>query len=589
VTVIDQEKLNTQLISLIDQVEKQQRLIGELQARLHHAEEQSVELDNKVFEMRTLLQSGKGFSQILDLQKLLDAFMSVCRERYSSINSAVLLRDDLEPEQLSYRVRACFGIPPLFRSAYGDEEIFMFRIPRDQGLLWQLIHQGNVFAVRDLRKLPRFESAFRNWNLNVLQSDVWVPLIKGAEVIGILTLGECEDGSQIAESNYSFLEEIAAVAATNIDSTLKYEKNTRILQNLRTLYDVNQQLTNVNDFKHLAEETLETAVRALSAQKANLMLLNPETGCLEIKLVHGDIPDSTVKAINSGSLSTRVFEVGEGVAGRAAQTRRPVRINDRGRIDQSGPYPVYCILSVPILYGKTLEGVLTITNRVKRNGSETELDPMGRFGEDDEQLLMSLADQAAANLNKSRLYSTSITDRLTGLFNARHFENRFSELLSRSVQAGSNLILGIVDIDHFKAFNDTYGHRAGDLILAQTARLLQEVASTVPRCECFRYGGEEFCVLLPDGDMAGAVALLQTFRVSAAQRRYEWAGGTIGCTVSLGVASSGDFNHGVSLFEAADQALYASKEGGRNRVSVRHASGIVTLPSEEEPKAPQSV
>jgi len=59
--------------------------------------------------------------------------------------------------------------------------------------------------------------------------------------------------------------------------------------------------------------------------------------------------------------------------------------------------------------------------------------------------------------------------------------------------------------------------------------------------------------------------------------------------VSLGVASSGDFNHGVSLFEAADQALYASKEGGRNRVSVRHASGIVTLPSEEEPKAPQSV
>jgi len=146
----------------------------------------------------------------------------------------------------------------LLQSGKGFSEtmnIELFRLPHDQGLLWQLIHQGDVFSVRDMQKRPRFPTAFRKWRIGVLQSDLWVPLMRGGEVLGILTLGECQDGAQIGEGEYPFLQEIAAVAATNIDSTLKYEKNARILANLRTLYEVNQQLANVNDFKKLTIET----------------------------------------------------------------------------------------------------------------------------------------------------------------------------------------------------------------------------------------------------------------------------------------------------------------------------------------------
>ncbi|MBN2529644.1 MAG: diguanylate cyclase [Deltaproteobacteria bacterium] len=574
------------IMSLIARLEAQQKTIGELQVKLHHVEEKAVNLDNRVFQMRALLQSGKGFSQILNLSNLLDSFMAVCRERYASINSVVLLLDDLDPTEIQYRIRGYYGLKDSFFDVNGNrEEMFMFKMPYDRGLLWQLIHQGDVFAVRDMRKLPRFETAFRKWNLGVLQSDIWVPLIRGSDVLGILTLGECEDGSQIPESDYCFLEEIAAVAATNIDSTLKYEKNGRILANLRTLYDVNQQLANVNDFKRLMKDTLSTAVEALQAQKANLMLLNRETQRFEIKVVWGNIPSDTINAINEGSLETKTFGLGEGVAGLAAQRREAVRINDRGKIDQMGKNPVYCILSVPIIFGNEVEGVITMTNKIKtdRHGRAV-LDPLSRFGEDDEQLLLSLARQAAANLNKARLYNASITDKLTGLNNTRHFESRLRELMTPSNGENKNICLAIVDIDHFKLFNDQYGHKAGDFVLTRTAHFIRTMEDDQSGNECFRYGGEEFCVLLPMDHVRDSAACMDVIRRGIEASVYEWGVQKLKVQVSIGVASSRDYTNSALLFEQADKALYLSKGNGRNRVT--YLDGDV--PVEYSPRASQS-
>lgn len=556
----------TELINLL---EEQQKVIGELQVKLHHTEEKAADLDNRVFQMRALLQSGKGFSQIMNLSHLLDAFMAVCRERYSSINSTVLLLDDLEPDSINYRVRGYFGLPDTFVDRDGAlEEMYMFKIPHDAGLLWQLIHQGDVFAVRDMRKLPRFETAFKRWNLSTLQSDVWVPLVRGSDVLGILTLGECEDGFQISESDYSFLEEIAAVAATNIDSTLKYEKNERILSNLRTLYDVNQQLANVNDFKRLMKETLSTAVNALKAQKANLMLFDPLTGHLEIKVVWGNIPESTCNAINDGSLDTKSFLVGEGVSGLAAQNKAPVRVNDRTKIDQVGKHPVYCILSVPIIFGNDVEGVITLTNKVKVDEKgETVLDTLGRFGEDDEQLLVSLAREAGGNLNKAKIYSASITDRLTGMNNTRHFESRLGVMLDAAQKTERSLALAVIDIDHFKKINDKYGHKAGDLVIQKTAEVLQQAELMNPHYESFRYGGEEFCILMPSTTVEESIPHMEALRERIQTTEFQWEQETMNVRISIGVVDSLEYPTALALFEGADKALYTSKANGRNLVS----------------------
>lgn len=559
--------------------------IEQLRKELDFYRGKAITLDNQVFQMRTLLQSGKGFSELLSVSTLLAAIMAVCRERYDIRTTAVLLNDDLDPHQVYYRVRAYHGLPDTYYDpeAQVQEEMLLFRFPKDQGLLWQVIQQGDVFSVRDMAGQARFRTAFRRWNLEVLESDIWVPLICGGGVLGLLTLGPTQSGASIPEAEYDFLQEIAAVAATNIDSCVKYEKNERILKNLRTLYDVNQQLANVHDFKQLTIDTLTTAVTALRAQKANLMLYNAETEKLEIKVVWGNIPRATRDAINEGRLETRSFALGEGVSGEAAKLRRPVRINDRTQIEQVGRNTVYCIMAVPLLYGEEVVGVITLTNKVKMVNGRQELDTLGRFGDDDEQLLLGLADQASVNLHKAKLYNASITDKLTGLYNARQFESRLDDQLLEARRMESPLALAVLDIDHFKRFNDTHGHRAGDYVLAEVARMAQSAVRSGTADAAFRYGGEEFCLVMPHTDEDTAYALVEDLRARVAGAELAFEGKVLRVTASIGVACTPGYGETRSaLFEAADSAMYRAKSGGRNRVC-RASDGLTpaTEPQQE--------
>lgn len=545
--------------------------VSSLRRELQYFRDRAIHLDNQVFQMRTLLQSGKGFSELLSVTSLLSAIIAVCRERYDVDCATVLLKDDLDSNTSSYRIRAYHGLPDTYYDPDGrlDEELLLFRFPQNQGLLWQVIHQGDVFSVRDMAGEPRFKVAFRRWNLEVLQSDVWVPLISTGGVLGMITLGSRADGTSIPEEEYDFLQEIAAVAATNIDSCVKYEKNERILQNLRTLYDVNQQLANVHDFKQLTIETLATAVQALRAQKANLMLYNLDTEKLEIKVVWGNIPRATRDAINEGKMETRAFALGEGVSGEAALYRRPVRINDRSQIEQVGRNPVHCIMAVPLLYGEAVLGVITLTNKVRAVDDVTVLDPLGRFGTEDEQLLLGLADQAATNLHKARLYSASITDRLTGLHNARQFEVQFDGLVTESKASNQSLALVVFDIDHFKKFNDTYGHRAGDVVLAEVGRLTSQTLRPGSRDTAYRYGGEEFCLILPSTGKEEALQLVRDLSARLQGHPIDYEGQQLRVTFSAGLAVFPEAAQSrVELFEAADGAMYRAKQAGRNRIMV---------------------
>jgi diguanylate cyclase (GGDEF)-like protein len=540
---------------------------------LEYFKRKAIEQDIEIFEMRALLQSGKGLSNILNLKQLLDTFMAVVREKYSAVNTAVLLKDDLENSEHCFRVKAHYGLDEKFRHPSGlEESIYMYKFPKNNGLLWQLIQQGNVFSVRDMQGGPRFKHAWKQWNIDTLKSDVWCPLIKSGEVLGILTIGEREDGSQIPESDYAFIQELASIAITNIDSTLKYEKNERILKNIQTLYDVNQQIANVNDFKKLCIQTLSKAVDVLMTQKGNLMIFNKITRKLEIRVVWGNIPVSVRDEINNGLVETKSFNLGEGVAGICAESKKPIRVNDRMSIPQVGQHEVFCMASVPILYGNELEGVINMTNKVMvdENGNKV-LDPLGRFTEEDVSLLLGLADQAAVNLNKTRIYSQSITDRMTGLHNSRYFEQVFFDQTSESVITGKPMTLSIVDIDRFKQFNDQHGHSAGDEVLKHVAKIFESIARQNTGDIAFRYGGEEFCMILPETSPVEAMAIMESFRAKVASSALIHGDKKLEVTVSVGMASSIlDGTETKEIFERADEALYACKHGGRNQV--RHCA-----------------
>jgi len=532
----------------------------------------AVSLDQEVAVLRSLLQSGKGFSEILEIEPLLDAVMAVCRERCGMSSSAVLLRDDLDPDAVMYRVRAHYGLPSQFTDPSGElEEMLLFRLPADNGLLWQQITQGDVFPVVDLNGHPYFKTAWTRWNLGVLQARVWCPLIKGGEVLGVLTMGSDTTGA-LSATEMLFLQEICAVAATNIDSTLKYGKNLKILANLQTLYDINQELANLNDFKDLTRKTLQSAITAMGAQKANLMLLNRSTGLLEIQIVDGDIPEATKVGINNGDIQTRAFRIGEGNAGKAAEERRPIRVNHRSRIPQVGRNPVHCILSVPLIHGDEVIGVMNMTNKVLPPSTDDPtahraLDPLGMFTETDSQLALGLADQAAVNLHKARLYDAAVTDRLTGLKNSRHFEERIDAALTHAQTSGGSVTLAITDLDHFKRVNDTWGHKVGDRVLVETAQRLQSLARNIPDAAAFRYGGEEFCLILRDTTTDAARHHLERYRheIEALQITHE--GEVLALTVSIVICEyPRDCANREDLFVFADAALYRAKESGRNRI-----------------------
>ncbi len=166
-----------------------------------------------------------------------------------------------------------------------------------------------------------------------------------------------------------------------------------------------------------------------------------------------------------------------------------------------------------------------------------------------------------------RLQELTRQDPLTGVRNRRFLNEKLPEEYHRACREGLPLSVIMVDVDHFKQINDQYGHLAGDQCLKTVADLLERMA-TGPGAVVTRYGGEEFCLLLPGASRMDAVALAEAIRESVANERMRIRGRTLRITVSMGVSSGTPQREGrpEHLLDAADKALYAAKAGGRNRV-----------------------
>jgi diguanylate cyclase (GGDEF)-like protein len=164
------------------------------------------------------------------------------------------------------------------------------------------------------------------------------------------------------------------------------------------------------------------------------------------------------------------------------------------------------------------------------------------------------------------LQKLAVHDELTGLENRRAFFARLDGELKRVGRYHHPLALMMLDIDHFKAVNDTYGHAAGDAVLRRLAEIMEK--NIRPFDQVARYGGEEFVILVPETTIEGALAGAERLRMAVADTPFHIEQGkTIDVTVSIGVAACPrDADTGEGLIKAADDSLYQAKRGGRNRV-----------------------
>jgi diguanylate cyclase len=166
-----------------------------------------------------------------------------------------------------------------------------------------------------------------------------------------------------------------------------------------------------------------------------------------------------------------------------------------------------------------------------------------------------------------------MTDGLTGLANRKAFDSEFDRLFQDATRSKASFTLLMLDIDHFKAFNDNFGHQVGDQVLRLVARTLKD--SIKGKDFAARYGGEEFSIILPDTDLAGAIIVGNALRKAVASKDVinRSTGKTLGrITMSVGVAQFDGDRTPEDLIERADSALYIAKHNGRNQVAAAPAN-----------------
>lgn len=298
----------------------------------------------------------------------------------------------------------------------------------------------------------------------------------------------------------------------------------------------------------------------LQSERASLMIFDESANELILKAASGLATDPA---------SVSAVRVGEGVSGEVIDTGKPVMVTDlriagRKAAPAERRYKTNSFISYPIMIGGRKVGVLNVTD--KSGG--------GVYDEVDLSLLEIIGPQVALALERAEWQERatefqlmSITDSLTGLPNRRYLEERLSEELNRSKRYDYPMSFLMIDIDDFKAYNDKNGHQAGDVALQITAHCLKGALRAVDIAS--RYGGEEFCILLPQTGIseAGTIADRIRHRVSTTEFPHGKAQPLGHVTISVGVSTfTKNVDTSENIIAAADRALYQAKSMGKDRV-----------------------
>jgi diguanylate cyclase (GGDEF)-like protein len=298
----------------------------------------------------------------------------------------------------------------------------------------------------------------------------------------------------------------------------------------------------------------------LQAERASLWVFDESSNEISLKASAGFTPLE---------LEIGPARLGEGISGKVLESEKPLVVENIESVGLTPAppersYKTKSFISYPVTMSGRKLGVLNVTDKVGG----------GKFDDVDLSLLEIIGPQIAVALERAewqeratQFQLMSITDPLTGLLNRRYLEERLTEELNRSQRYSYSMSCLMIDIDDFKNYNDQNGHQAGDVALKITAHALKATLRSAD-VAC-RYGGEEFCVLLPQTTLAEAGVIAERMRQRVSETDYPYGKSQPLGTVSVSIGISTFAKHidtPESVIAAADRALYSAKHLGKNRV-----------------------
>jgi diguanylate cyclase (GGDEF)-like protein len=322
---------------------------------------------------------------------------------------------------------------------------------------------------------------------------------------------------------------------------------------LEILFDTVRDLASTLSTQEVIERLVGRTLRHLGSEIASVLLVETDDS---LRIMHAvGLPDAVVRG-------TRM-RMGEGIAGHVARSGEALLVRDVEKDPRfvrrnHERYYTHSCISAPLVDQGRVRGVINVNNRHDRRA----------FDENDLRLLSAIATHAALALRNADRYEEILEkakrDALTGLANHGHFWSMLDIEVRRASRYGRPLALVMIDIDHFKQWNDAHGHLRGDEALAAVARTIAERSRSHDLAA--RYGGEEFAVLLPETDTPGARAFGEKIRLAVKGHPLDGVGAGEGLTVSIGIGTLGPETSAADLVAAADAMLYRAKSAGRDRV-----------------------